>query len=64
MRQPTKNPGGNQGLKSRKLYKVASSLTFAPRKVDSLIDLPWTQERSLTVDGWLLKRSRWEVSHD
>jgi hypothetical protein len=57
MKQPTKNPGGNQGSK---LSKVAYSLAFAPRKVDSLIDLPWTKKNSLTVDTWLAKLSRWE----
>lgn len=59
MIKKTKNPGGNQGSKTRKLYKVASILALLPDLVDGLIDLPWTKKNSLTVDTWLVKRSRW-----
>jgi hypothetical protein len=58
--EPTKNPTGRRGSNTQNYTKVVPSLTFLPCKVDSSIDLPWTQERSLIVDTWLIKRSRWE----
>lgn len=58
MKKPKKMAPHQRGSHHKTVFKT--SLLFAPASVDALIDHPWSQERSLTVDHWLLKLASWE----